>query len=220
MAQQTRLRFYSPDSYVFHELTQQFGDPDRHRKSDGLRRLRTGFLEILNYDELALDLAFHRLMGVSNRTSAEQFGIDPSVANRKGRGALLKIQAFGLGIIWVDQFAKHDRAVVLPQFPPKALATGELAFIVPMPGCSKTFRKLPTEKQAETFIRKNRLPLRLEDDSTTEGPQVAIAGWTVNEGIAMHVGLVCGSKHEAEAEASRLRARSIYDFAAGKIVDL
>lgn len=211
----SRLRFFAPDSHVLTNHATSSSHEERDTgfyTSTNLRRLRATLLKVLNHDELMLDLAFHRVMNISNRKSAEQFGIDPSVANRKGRRAVLVIKAAVLGMILVERIMKNRSAILFPKVPQRTYQIGDAGFFVPIPRLSKTFKKVPTEKQTVTFIRRHGEVLGLDSESSSESANIALASWNTDKEICVRIGYVCSCLQTANESAAITGAESIFDL--------
>lgn len=220
MSTQTRVRSFPNDSYIFDSINQhsdeefelfEGNDPWEH-KHQRMRWVRQCCLEILRHDELSFDLAMHRVLEVSNRSSAEQFQIAPSQASRKGKKAFFMLETGGLGMIFSSGIRQHDAAVFYAGRPPQVLEPKSEAWFISLPEFNATLPLNTGWTDAARFIRKHwkriQTPIRLRH----AGPKsVAIGGWKWLGKTFIHLGIVSTSFEATLAIQRQLNSETVFN---------
>lgn len=220
MSTQTRIRYFPNDSPVFDAGSAKreneddtFENEDHfEQKHEKMRRLRRLYLAILSHDELHLDLALHRVLEVSNRSSAEQFQIAASQASRKGKKAFHLLETGGLGIIFAANIRRYGFSVCHAGQPPRILAPDSQAFFIPLPKFSTTLPSIFDWSDAAKFIRRHWKTIQASTGCPeAESSSIAIGGWNRLGKTSIHLGIVSRSQVEAQQIGRRLKSALVFD---------
>ncbi|MCA8997610.1 MAG: hypothetical protein KDA80_11500 [Planctomycetaceae bacterium] len=217
----SRLRFFPIDSVVFLLLVAEFRNPfdkqDRRAKTqevqESWRRLRREFLEIVDFDEDALDLAFDRSGSVSNRSSAERLNISASQASRKGRRAYFLLETGTLAKVIIALLQREGDAVVRPGKPLHILESRDATYLVPLSNTSRQSLKSTTWRTVAKFIRKHWDKIRSSDSDDEGVDSTLIAVWKSDDGLKVHIAGAVESREDAIALAKERGVSELYDWA-------